>query len=119
MKFRIWLKGLERFATDEWYLDPEGRVYFENIMDGVLERASENSYVVQRSTGLLDKKGVEIYEGDALNIFNHHQPEEVEYLGSSFGFFLHDEARMNGCFEELGNYTGEDGLEIIGNIFDK
>lgn len=120
IKFRVWDKLEKRFIYSwqayqgHYILTLDGK--FHNLQNG----SGGDEYVVQQYTGLKDKDGKPIYEGDILRIFNHHQWEVVEYEpnGSGFGFFLHDDSdRMDGNFEFLSHYTGSDGYVVLGNIF--
>lgn len=87
MKFKLWLKGFNKFMGDtEWYINPKGEVFFENMMDGELIQAGDDSYVVLRFTGLHDLNGQEIYEGDIVKLFYHHDSIVQNQYEIKYGF---------------------------------
>lgn len=105
LKFRIWDKQLNKFL----YQLPE-----KHHLDW--ER-----FEVQQFTGLADKRGVEIYEGDIIQ--HSFYPTDIE-LGKRYDNYI--VKFENGCFRlnefpiyEFTDYK-EDGdeFEVIGNIYE-
>lgn len=67
MKFRIWTGEKLLTTSDElegYYINSDG-IVCEQVWDWLEERPD---YKVLYSTGLFDKDGIEIFEGDKLNI---------------------------------------------------
>lgn len=115
LEFRAWDKLAETFVfADKGYqghfiLDLNGQFY--NLQNG----SGGNEYIVQQYTGLKDKNGKKIFEGDILMIEFHKNSEEppryypIEFYQGSFCINCGSE---DGC---LMMHNGE--YEVVGNIF--
>jgi len=113
IKFRVW--NLDRKEWAEYgVLDMNGSFKQEGV------GYHEYNYVIQLFTGLLDKNGKEIYEGDILlgrfvldevedHIFLSLTEEEKETQSKAFV--------VNDIFYPYTNQIPED-LEVIGNIYE-
>lgn len=124
MKFKIWLKSLSKFADDsEWYVNPSGKLYFEDIMEGGIVPALEGSYSIVRFTGLHDLYGQEIYEGDLVSLYYHHENIKVDVYEIKYGsgkWMLDDwECLTEYYLDRTPKFGDVCRVVKIGNVFEK
>ncbi len=121
-KFRVWYDN--KFWQSDYLISPFGKIHSTsrwNIRDECHTMSLDSfdikkDYIIQQFTGLKDKLGKEIYEGDILyyndlNLGEHYQ--EVKFIDGGFVVF-------KGVFEAILNQRRIDLLDykIVGNIFE-
>lgn len=115
VKFRVYNDLLKNYLPDDSVcILPNGDIVLHNIaaMIAAYKRPSdmlEGENIVERFTGLEDKNGTKIYEGDIL-IDDTGEPIEYWVVKFSDGGFVGECAGVAEALFELTN------LEVIGNI---
>jgi hypothetical protein len=108
IKFRAWLRGKMTHGCVQWHPAKNGE-WLVPLEDGnlVTKDATPMQY-----TGLKDKNGKEIYDGDIVKVSGFSELMEVYFKDGYFGWGK----------EHRGMYSfdpfGTEDLEVIGNIWE-
>lgn len=115
--FRVWDTEDQGWA-DNVVLNIYGELYIDST--GVIcEEGWPNRFVIQQCTGLKDKNGKALFEGDLVKCGLHlgkrickKVPLEIEYAFGAFGFSVHGE------FFAVFALGSKSNFEILGNIYE-
>lgn len=124
IKFRAWDNLLEKFVLASYLSEQLVRTYTEDGSRELTLRGSiftNNGLTLLQYTGLKDRHGKEIYEGDILRPTEQSSQKNiriVEFVDGSFCYSLSNEwPSTKGYYSSL--YTPRAKLfEVIGNIYE-
>ncbi|MDO4912985.1 MAG: YopX family protein [Bifidobacteriaceae bacterium] len=117
-KFRVWTEEGEVMYHDVYpFKDDTLLLSYDEI---AFDEVPASDFILMQSTGLKDKNGKEIYEGDivkykyVVNAFTG----AVTYNKDFAGFGLVDDGGYFFTFGELAEDIYFSSLEVVGNIYE-
>ena len=112
LKFRVWDKNHFETDNDSFWIQ-NGKAFFDSSYGDDFSLSEIENAVIQQFTGLLDKNGKEIYEGDIIKGFANYKGVEYEFSGiisfQGCGFWCENADFPLDQYQEFN---------ILGNIFE-
>lgn len=120
-KFRAWDKFGKKMFTNSQLITWNGNVYANNenqlSVDHLRGWSIDEKYLMQ-STGLEDKNGVEIFEGDIIDFGPNDNSPLSELKWDGLSFYFEDEFEDILYLSRFCEYARTSEVKVVGNIYE-
>lgn len=118
IEYRLWCSNKSEWEKNDWTIFPDGRLYDPSNN----EFMSRKTHILERFTGLTDKNGTKIFEGDTCRIDGIEGISVVVFDSQMASFRIKTELKYHdGTFICFGFEETEpsEEIEVVGNIHDE
>jgi len=120
IKFRAWDKNRKGYINGfNMFGFSRGQGCLYKKLQRFSDEWKDGDFELQQFTGLKDKNGKEIYEGDIMRNVKNGCIATVQWHGTMAGFVLSNLKEKSQTTREWGElFRAYDKYEVIGNIYD-
>ena len=115
LKFRAWDKELQTMLDVSLINFKKSALVGEHWKFGETNFMSFDDVILMQSTGLLDKNGKEIFEGDVVLVLDSSYTVFYDNERGSYRLKPHDD-RWN--VDYMSNFSHGGNFEVVGNIYE-
>lgn len=118
-RFRVWCSHHRKYEAHKMFLDQDGNLYHivndENKIGLIgATKANPNTHKLEFCTGLKDKNGKLIYEGDIIKVYKRIGQIIFDRRGCYFGLKISDVETWGFSM----NFMETSEIEVVGNIYE-
>jgi len=110
IKFRAFKRGCMDY-------NPELKLNSHADLNEQIEEFEDKDYILMQYTGMTDANGIEVYEGDVVEIYSYVAKTKtkgnVAYSNNNCAFFVNDTN-----FKQLLPLSICDDIKVIGNVYE-
>ena len=117
-RYRAWDKHNQKMFTNDELIIWDSNVYANDskkLTCNYLKGWTIDDKYLMQSTGLCDKEGTEVFEGDIVRFFDSLYTVFYDIKEGSYRLKPHDDRWV---VDYMSNFSSEESFEVVGNIYE-